>query len=431
MRKTKKGPPSSNKNVPVYANWMAAREGSTAQGAYEVPLFTDAVMALTEPLTLGITHGPYQFFPLQFRPVHDRTCGPRIMMRVQDYINEIPGRFEEARLACVADWEPHPAKEKRRVAKDDEQHHGGGLDDEVAALLSLALGIRLKPGVVSRIFFTPALPWLPEHLRNERGKPTAHASHTDPVLFYGFHTPVIPHALETIAFDTTLFATLHTLAPADVTPLVRAARLYQDGLWMAEAMPEWTWLKFISAVETAANHWQTGTESPVARLRAAPSLQRLVEILESHGGKALVTQVAPELMPYVGATKKFRDFLLTFCPDAPPVRPEAHGQFSWGRQNRKKAFDIIYDYRSKSLHAGKAFPSLLVQPPETRAGSSVPPEKPVWLSVERVNAVWDKADMPLFLHTFDYIVRQALCKWWSSMIQDSPERMPTPEGDKN
>ncbi len=409
----------AEKAVLVHANWRAALDGEETRGAYEVPLFTDAQIENMGP----IKHGPYQFFYLDFVPVQDRTCGPRIMIRIEDYISSgLPGQQYEEHLIIEEGWEPVPQKKKRRIQKDDERYHGGGLDDEIAALLSLSLGIRLKPGGISRLFINPQRIPLPDHMRDERGRPTSRSSHKNPVFLQNFHTPVIPHAVEPIPFNTQLFATLDTLETADVTALVRTARLYQDGLWMAEAMPEWTWLKFVSAVETAAVHWRTAIEPAEARLRADPGFKRLVEILEAYGGKKLVAEAAHELMNYAKLTKKFLDFIRTFRPEAPPIRPEKNGQFAWKPQNLKEAMYTIYDYRSQILHAGRAFPSPMMRPPEKPTGWTVLPEKPLSLSVQRFEAAWDNEDLPIFLHTFEYIVRNALCKWWVSMVEKAQNK---------
>lgn len=34
-----------------------------------------------------------------------------------------------------------------------------------------------------------------------------------------------------------------------------------------------------------------------------------------------------------------------------------------------------------------------------------------------LGAVWNKDDMPMLLHTFEYITRHVLLNWWRSLIE--------------
>jgi hypothetical protein len=54
-------------------------------------------------------------------------------------------------------------------------------------------------------------------------------------------------------------------------------------------------------------------------------------------------------------------------------------------------------------------------------GADVPVEEPPWLSsqhgasVQQGASVWAAADIPMYLHTFEYLARGALLAWWRSL----------------
>ena len=69
---------------------------------------------------------------------------------------------------------------------DTSQYHGGWLVDEIAALLSLCLGIRIKAGGQTRIF---------EEGKDPKGHPEYHAGYSDPVYVKRIgYQPIIPSA---------------------------------------------------------------------------------------------------------------------------------------------------------------------------------------------------------------------------------------------
>lgn len=173
---------------------------------------------------------------------------------------------------------------------------------------------------------------------------------------------------------------------------------------------------FVSALETAANHWRAAIETPIDRLRT--SRPNLEEVLKQYGGDELVLKVAEEVAPYMGSTKKFVDFVLVFLPDPPSVRPYEWAQHSWDTKTMKASLETIYKYRSKALHGGKPFPAPMCDPPD-RLGQEVGfGEIPTGLATSTKGGIWLKEDTPMLLHTFEYIVRGALLKWWQSLTVD-------------
>jgi len=46
---------------------------------------------------------------------------------------------------------------------------------------------------------------------------------------------------------------------------------------------------------------------------------------------------------------------------------------------------------------------------------NIPSEVPTWSAIATKGVVWTREDTPILLHTFEYIVRGALLKWWLSL----------------
>lgn len=69
-------------------------------------------------------------------------------------LNVVPDpRLKQSRPTLILHAGPHLKYEPEvRLETDDESYHGGLLQDEIAALISLSLGIRLKAGDPIRMF---------------------------------------------------------------------------------------------------------------------------------------------------------------------------------------------------------------------------------------------------------------------------------------
>lgn len=201
--------------------------------------------------------------------------------------------------------------------------------------------------------------------------------------------------------------------------LVRAARMYQDALWMSESQPALAWLLLVCSVETAAEHWRKVKETPVERLLAS-SVSKAVNILEEAGGMELVKRIAALFAPYIGATKKFVDFTLYYLPKPPDKRPPVFAQFNWDTSNMERALKKIYGYRLKALHSGTPFPIPICDPP-MKHGSEFA-EIPPGLAASACGGVWVADDIPMLLCTFEYIARNALLNWWRSMLDKKSQK---------
>jgi len=167
----------------------------------------------------------------------------------------------------------------------------------------------------------------------------------------------------------------------------------------------------VSAVEVAAGHWTTEEGTPSERLRTAKP--DLAERLLEHGGESLLEQVADAIVDSLGATRKFVSFLQGFLPPPPTSRGSPYVHVSWDREDMARALSTIYRWRSRALHGGTRFPLPMCEPPYQHA--DVVWEKPPGHGTAIAGAVWVEKDMPMLLHTFEYIARNSLLKWWDSL----------------
>lgn len=361
----------------AYENWRAALSSRPVKYSYECPLFTDAQvvgMALDG-------YGPYQLINTCADPTKRRSR-PSIVLRVDYYSELASDRWERT---------------------SDDAYHGGGLDDEIAAIVSLCAGIRLKPGAISRRFEADDL----------RGYPICWSSQDDPSIPAIGRWPMIPGALGDHSLDAIApLATLPELSAREASVLIKAARQYQHGLWIAESEPHLSWLMFVSAVETAAQQWRSAEDTNIERLRT--SRPELEQLLLARGGEEFVSAVADLVAPYMGATKTFVSFLLAHLPEPVEPRPTEPFQVDWQPSTMKQSLQKLYGFRSRALHGGKPFPQPICDAPrqtETEACW----ERPPGLGAGAGKFRWVTEDLPMYLQTFEHICRGALLHWWRSL----------------
>jgi len=360
----------------AYLNWLAS-QNSPLFFTHEFPLYSDAhIISEAE-------FGPYRFFNTVAIPT--------------------PGAVRQ-KVALRWDW--HWEYQVPTFQKTEaDQYHGGGPAEEIAALASLALGVRFRSGDATRDFSPNGDP---------KGRPIALTLRAAPTLVKTESREgwILPHAAEGQHSLELLapLATLPRLKPEAATSLIRSARLYQDALWLAESEPALSWLLLVSAVETGAVYWRAEKEPALDRFKTAkPELFDYLSQLDD--GKA-AGRVADEFKDSFGVMRKFLDFLVTFRPEEPTPRP-AWGGINWSDKSLQTILNVVYSYRSEALHEGKPFPAPMCLPPFRHAGQA-PTERPDG-DMSMVGGTWKAKDIPLLLHTFEYITRVALLKWWSSM----------------
>ena len=372
--------------LPSFENWKAFVEKRSTEYAYEIPLYSDATLGFFDELSVD----PYRFL----RSGPSNTCEEPfrtiIVMRVDVHIRQEGHRW-------LADLEK----------TDDSAYHGGDLDDEIAALLSLLLGIRLMKGSVTREFGSRIDP---------RGIPVESGA-IPALVINSWHTIIPRLQRETDVHELPdLFKTYPTLEKIDALVLVKAARQYQQAIWYADSDASQAWLMLVSAVETAADHWWKKDSTSLEVLEE--SNKKLYDLLIQEGGQPLAEKVADQVANVLGASKKFREFVLNFLPGPPEKRPSELGQFPFGdKVNLKEALSKIYDYRSKALHGGKPFPVPMCSYPGRYGGDEIIAEIPTGLATGTLGSAWKHEDTPMVLHTFEHIVRNSLIEWWRSMVK--------------
>ena len=306
--------------------------------------------------------------------------------------------------------------------QDEDAEHGRRHPDEVAALISLVLGIRIQAGGVTQYFDF----W-------KKGKPlgkvSTKAEVETPVLLPGAWTQIVAHARRTADLDELDLLDTYPDLPdaADATRLMRAAALVPGGTMAFGARETWlTWLLLVSAVETAANSHKCATEtSPSELLRELDP--RLAKVAEKHGD-AYVKEVAETQMRLLGATEKFLGFLEAFMPQVPEVRPPEY-RLDWTRQSLSAPLRQIYRLRSEYLHAGVPFPLAVAQ--RARAAHEGVPTERHPDHVEEAESHDGKRvsdpDLPMHVHVFEHITRGALLRWWKGLVPSAPTSPSTPD----
>ncbi|ERT07788.1 hypothetical protein M595_2192 [Lyngbya aestuarii BL J] len=375
-------------------NWQAQSENSLPHCAVEIELFSDACFIRSKE----VEHGPYLVIDAEpFPPIEPRqSMHGRLILRCEYYL----------------DPNQDPTISPRNT--DTSRYHGGSLQDEIAAIYSLCLGVRLKAGGIVRQF---------SH-GNEYGRPRIPRLDETPIFFtprngrYILPWHPIERKLDGMQEQINSYI---LLTPQQASILVRAARLYQDAVWLAESDPEISWLLLVSAVEVAADYWYAESNpDPIKQLeQLKPDLFQKLKDLENDGLQAIEI-VSKNLEGLFGSTKKFRQFLCKFKPHKPPANRPICYQVDWSQSSLDKIFSKVYTYRSKALHGGTPFPKPMCRPPTIDHQNQMFAECPdVGLAEASLGASWKAKDVPIHLHIFEYIVRHSLLNWWQSMIEIS------------
>ncbi|MQU25941.1 hypothetical protein GHO29_05520 [Pseudomonas helleri] len=354
-------------------------------GGSEYPFYSD--VDITGEIIEGL--GPYTL--LNALPMRSRNTA-EIVIILRSFI------FEDFNYSFRVAGEL-----KTNVAR----YHGGNLAEEIAALTSLALGIRLKAGDANRYFDGS----------DPHGRFQAMQWRPLPSLSVSLGRPKIPMPTSVNLNEAQpLLSTVPKVKPELYVELVRAARAYQDALWMAEAEPHLAWLLFVSAIEIAANARFASSGSPSENLRELKG--GLAQLLLNTGGEDLLEKVAADLKDLFGSTKKFLLFCEEFMPAEPPIRPSADwGRIEWKWVSLKKILSKVYALRSKALHAGIPFPLPMCREPD-QYGDDGPAERAITsMAVHTMNGSWVPEDAPISLHTFHYFVRGALLNWWGHISE--------------
>jgi hypothetical protein len=362
-----------------WENARERREDETPLGTVEIACYTDRFYLSTDP----VSSGPYTVLsPLSVRQVpYRRSELPRmgLVLRVEQHLERDPDEYLDA------GWEQ----------LDTAVYHGGNAWQELAALLSLALGIRLRAGGITRVFH--------ESDDDARGYP--HEMEAPPYLPQPSTFPMLPytgdggHAVDFSGVK--LLDSYPCMSAKQARALVRSARSYQEAIWIADSDPRQAWLRLVTAVEAVA---QLQPDEPAAvRLQAV--YPEIAERLSRCGDQELLEWVTKRFADQGKSTAKFLGFLKHFRPPVPRSRPRAPSQrLNW--HTLQDQLKDIYSARSKDLHQGVPFPRSMCETPY------VSPAGVAWeIAYVRPDS---PGKAPMHLHVFEYVVRSALQSWWRS-----------------
>ena len=347
-----------------WANWRAALQGHSELVAWEFGCYTDAWVVGQVDDELG--------------PV--KLLNPVAALRDEAAAMAIIIRFSAHR----PDDPPKPI----RLHTHYDRYLAVDIGEEIAALVSLALGIRCRSGGLIREFRLDDDP-RGRHLGYAHSAPYLRR----PIALRGSQLPRIARDADgqqrrvNLSEAVPLLRRYPYASQKKAIALVRAAHIYSEAIWSCDTDPQAAWLSLVTACEIAAAE-RYGTNDPKNRRRK---------------------NRAP------GATKRFVDFVSAYAPSPPAERPSI-GALKW--TDMKRHADLIYHWRSRALHDGLPFPPTMSEIPRAYADDGIPAETPLGLGVSSGTSSWRREVTPMLLHTFAYIVRGALIRWW----QETPLR---------
>lgn len=380
MGQTKSGEREMAKGPLSQENWILHRQGNPAKTVWEIPAYSDAWV------TGQITIGPYSF--INMVPTQHRL-----------------GLLQQVVLLRVEDHFPPGVRLPLMDKTDESRFHGGELPDELCALLSLFLGGRFEPSWVTREFRSE---------EDRFGSPRAEPIEMIPRLLVRSTHPRVPSAVGPLRLgQMDALSGIPESGAGDTMALIRAARAYQQGLWVCEAEPQLSWLLFVSAVESAAGRWHTADVEAGDLLR--DQKPDFASRLEERFGQEAMKMVAEEISQTMRATWRFISFLETFCPDPPDPRTHESARLDWDIETLRDIFKLVYSYRSRALHGGTPFPLPMCDRPYRHEDWDGYSEVPMGSASAMRGGVWTRKDAPILLATFEHIARGAIVNWWASL----------------
>jgi len=372
-----------------YENWRAHNESTRAR-IYEFSLYSDAEIVDYEAITSPI--GPYKFS--------------------KPYPNTQIDNSVKAGISVRFSWhDPIDEMSEIDFAKSDyKRSHGGSMFDEIAALASLLCGIRFRVGGTIRSY--------PEDEGVDCSLWSREGYYPEPVLNISQDGCLLPRAIEQQSLlPLNNLTSYPNLTPEKANALIQAARLYQDALWIAESEPNLSWIMLVTALETAANEFDSSKSEPLQLLQENKA--DLVEYLAGLGINGLPERIANEFKSLYNVTRKFKNFVMAHLPRPLEKRPHINAQSAWDESTMSSSLKKIYELRSKALHGGIPFPAPLCMAPERHPKWAAVAERPPATYID--GNVWCTTDLPMHLHIFEYITRRALNKWWIIEEQDNAD----------
>lgn len=365
----------------AWINWNAHAAGYAELERMEDDLYSDRYF-----VGVPTRHGPYSLSTVVGFE-QESAAGARLALKLMS--------------GAHADLAPRLVLDGGLAPSDSKSYHGGTPGDEIAALVALTLGVRLRAAGTSRLSGL-----------HEPG------AVRPPILLEvpALATPGRPGkefipATMSRAADLSLLERLSgfpRIGDEDQVELVRAARSYASGLWWSNEDPNQSWLYLVTAVEIAANHRQKISSSPEELIESLwPELWTVLAPVEP----ARRAKVSKLMASQIRATKKFVDFIADCAPVPPSVRP-VHGSLEWA--DMRQLARSVYGHRSDALHGGKPYPFPMLEQPRIEPNGAVQ-EVPYGLSSSGRGGSWTTDEAPMLLSTFEHIARGALLRWWDEL----------------
>lgn len=378
---------TSGVGTDAWRNWRVWRLGAPELENYDDELQSDA----------AFVGGPVIFGPYQLSSVirWPRSFGTALIVTGGIHTDLTRDVVVDGKLA-----EP-----------DSSAYHGGTMTHEVASLVSLELGVRLRVAGTRRLsgFHRAGESDDPMHFDVPRlADPSASSSRE--VLPQVVNRPADLGSLR-------LLDSFPSIAEPDQAELVRAARSYAASLWWANEDPNLAWLQLVTAVEAAATRRQS--TKPDSMDLVKEYWPELAEMLGSTD--AATKKIAARLAQQTRAGRKFQDFLVECAPFPPTPRPTS--TLDWEPAGLRACARIIYAHRSKALHEGKPFPMPMLEPPRVESSGAIA-EVPEGLGASGLGGSWLAVNTPMYLATFEHIARGALLKWWEELATAAAPDVP-------
>jgi hypothetical protein len=379
--------------------WQLFRQPDAEADGFEFVLYSDSVPLLAP----GEPHAVGPLTVWSTGPDAGLGFGARLVLRAWPASPvDDPGASEaftdggEAQLLAV-------------MQKSAQWWLGEAVDEEVAALLSLGMGIRMRSGGITRRFAAGGDP---------AGAPEWH-NHLVPVL------PAVPDHLVQIHFirgiETPfdwawkLVQEVPRVSATEAFVLVRAAIQYAEALWVVDSDPQLAWLRLVTALEGVAVHVQA--EANLLPNLIRKQFQHTADAVQGADGE-IPPKVLSEFDKLLGAGARFTEFTARFAPGAFEPRPPVEFQVDF--DNLGPRLKKIYDLRSKLLHEGRPFPPMLVMGIPERFDNGAWAEHPGDSVHLTGSAGWSPQDLPMHLWVFAHIAQSAILNWWRSVPKSDP-----------
>lgn len=376
--------------------------------AFEFPLYTDMNWITGE--FYHTNDIPFSLLNANISQRDTYILLPRIVLRyfnyidTQEYINQLANKS----TALLKQ------KSKQKSSSSLSTYIPYAPEEEIAAILSLSLGIRIKAGNKNREFSINL-----NNGTNYFGSVLNIQAHLNPSPINLFNNyPIVPNAVRfqakkcSVCLNDSKACFEHIFKIKDLkkySSVIRAAKLYSDALWLSEKEPQLSWILLVSAIETAADASGNSQKNSNDLLQKFyPDLAEVIDKCGNHNAK--IKAKVSEIL-YLPATKKFVEFITEHYPK-PKINDDVPEIYRVNWEEFEIILKKIYELRSKALHSGQPFPDpMCEQPFKSINNNIIMAEKPLIGPEFLGESILDTENKPLLLWKFEDIVRNSLLNW--------------------